>query len=339
MNFKKMKITLVHISVLVSVVILLTAATVYAAALSSDVQIHCDGKVITVEKSSKSVYRELHDNGITIGTFDRVLPGLDISVEDVEKIIVKRAVDVNVEINGVKMTYSTSMDTVEEFLKAKGMPATSHDIVEPALETPITEGMNIKVIRGIRVYTENVFEIPYETIRNTNDALPKDLVSVTRYGENGTRTQTVETIVCDGVEVSSRIVSDVVTKEPVAEILDVGTKENAVIAPDGTVYTYSKMITCTATAYDASYESNGPWGPYSATGKRLDSGMVAVDPRVIPLGTKLYIEAPDGSWVYGYSVAEDTGGAIKGNKVDLFFHSPTKMRQFGRRTANVYILD
>ena len=67
-------------------------------------------------------------------------------------------------------------------------------------------------------------------------------------------------------------------------------------------------------------------------------GCVAVDPRVIPLGTKLYIETPDGSFVYGHSIAADTGGAIKGNRVDLFFPTHSQALQFGRRNVNVYIL-
>jgi len=68
-------------------------------------------------------------------------------------------------------------------------------------------------------------------------------------------------------------------------------------------------------------------------------GVVAVDPKVIPLGTKLYIESPDGSYVYGCAVAGDTGGAIKGNRIDLFMDTYSECMQFGRRTMNVYILN
>ena len=72
---------------------------------------------------------------------------------------------------------------------------------------------------------------------------------------------------------------------------------------------------------------------------RAQRGVVAVDPRVIPLGTRLYIETADGSYIYGNAVAGDTGGAIKGNKIDLFMNSYSECMQFGRRTVNVYILD
>ena len=70
-------------------------------------------------------------------------------------------------------------------------------------------------------------------------------------------------------------------------------------------------------------------------------GVIAVDPKVIPLGSRVYIESSDGgkSWVYGFAVAADTGGAIKGNKIDLCYNTRAECLQFGRRSATVYILD
>ena len=104
-------------------------------------------------------------------------------------------------------------------------------------------------------------------------------------------------------------------------------------------FSYSRVLTCTATAYDASAESNGKWAGQTASGIPLERGVVAVDPRVIPLGTRLYIEAVDGSWTYGYAVAGDTGGAIKGNKVDLFMDTNAECIRFGRRQCKVYVLN
>ena len=86
-----------------------------------------------------------------------------------------------------------------------------------------------------------------------------------------------------------------------------------------------------ATAYDDSPESNGKWGPYSAMGNRLRYGVVAVDPSVIPLGTRLYIEG------YGEAIAEDTGGAIKGNRIDLFMDRASAQK-FGVQNVVVHIL-
>ena len=65
----------------------------------------------------------------------------------------------------------------------------------------------------------------------------------------------------------------------------------------------------------------------------------AVDPSVIPLGSRLFVIASDGSVVYGFATAEDTGGNIKGNKVDLYYNSDSLCRSFGRRNVTVYVLD
>ena len=90
------------------------------------------------------------------------------------------------------------------------------------------------------------------------------------------------------------------------------------------------MLICEATAYTG--------GGITASGLPAQYGRVAVDPRVIPLGSQLYIESEDGSYVYGYAVAADTGGAIKGNKVDIYLDSYNQAIQFGRRNLRVYVI-
>lgn len=338
---EQFKITLKHIAVITAAFVFVTAFTVYSNSLSDEVEIHCDGEIITVNKTSKSIYRVLKDNGITLGTYDSVEPGLDVSAEDVDKVYVNRAVDVMVTINGIEAEYTTSASTVAEFFKAKGISYSDKDIITPSLDEKITEDMEISITRAQKVVSEEIIDIPYETVKQDNASMGKNVEKVVQPGEVGKKVQQVVTYICDGEEVAREVVSEAVMKAPVTEIIDVGTNENVnvVVAPDGTAYTYTKMITCKATAYDDTYASNGHWGAITATGKALKSGMVAVDPRVIPLGTRLYIETPDKSWVYGYAVAEDTGGAIKGNRVDLFYPSTRTCMQFGRRDVNVYVLE
>lgn len=102
----------------------------------------------------------------------------------------------------------------------------------------------------------------------------------------------------------------------------------------GDVISYKKVMTCTATAYSC----EGYVG-HTATGTIARVGAIAVDPRVIPYGTRMYIVSNDGKYIYGYAVAEDCGGAIKGNKIDLYFNTIAECYQFGRRECTVYILD
>ena len=107
---------------------------------------------------------------------------------------------------------------------------------------------------------------------------------------------------------------------------------------------FREAIIMIASAYDLSYASTGKrpgdrgYG-ITASGTTARPGTVAVDPRVIPLGTRLYVESLDGTSDYGFAIAEDTGGAIKGHKIDLFFQSSSQAWSDGRRNVKIYILD
>ena len=88
-----------------------------------------------------------------------------------------------------------------------------------------------------------------------------------------------------------------------------------------------------ATAYDDSPESQGKWVGQTATGRKPQVGVIAVDPKVIPLGTELFVEG------YGKCVAGDTGGDVKGKRVDLFMNTKKECIEFGRRDLKIWILD
>ena len=111
------------------------------------------------------------------------------------------------------------------------------------------------------------------------------------------------------------------------------TSGNVIMTSSGESYTYVDVMTCSATAYTC----EGYVGhTYSGTLARV--GAIAVDPTVIPLGTKMYVVSNDGQYVYGYCVAEDIGGGIKGNKIDLYFDTYVECWDFGVRMCTVYIL-
>ena len=111
------------------------------------------------------------------------------------------------------------------------------------------------------------------------------------------------------------------------------TDGNVIMTSSGESYTYVDVMTCSATAYTC----EGYVGhTYSGTLARV--GAIAVDPTVIPLGTKMYVVSNDGQYVYGYCVAEDIGGGIKGNTIDLYFDTYAECWDFGVRMCTVYIL-
>lgn len=182
-------------------------------------------------------------------------------------------------------------------------------------------------------------DISYNTVKRLNPSLEAGTTQTVREGENGKKSVTYKVKYENGVEISREVVSETVIEAPVDKIVEYGNKNASANSPVNTgKLDYKYVITCNATAYDLSAEENGGYAGQTATGVPLDKGVIAVDPRVIPLGSRVYIEALDGSWSYGYAVAADTGGAIKGNRVDLCYRTRYECIQFGRRPCRVYVL-
>ena len=109
----------------------------------------------------------------------------------------------------------------------------------------------------------------------------------------------------------------------------------------GETLTYTKVLDVTASAYSDAPEENG-WGPVDYFGNRLKLGTIAVDPKVIPFGTSVYITGysfsglPEGGMI---AKATDSGSAIKGNRIDIFVPgSPKFVNQFGMQNVKVYVL-
>lgn len=177
--------------------------------------------------------------------------------------------------------------------------------------------------------------IPFETIRKRTSDLRVGTSRTTRAGVPGVALVTYRVTQAGEKVLSREEISRKVEKPPVAEVVEEGTASTLPnrgrYAARG-YYSGRRVLTMVATGYDPSPASNGGYSRTS-TGLRIGHGVVAVDPKVIPLGTKLYIEG------YGYAVAADVGGAIKGYRIDLGHDTAQNARKVGRRIVRVHILD
>lgn len=173
--------------------------------------------------------------------------------------------------------------------------------------------------------------IPYPTLRRSNSELRSGTSKTVRAGINGQKQTLYRVFLKDEVEVRRESVSTKVLKNPVPEIVAVGARS---FASRGGYFSGRKTVSMIATGYDPSPASNGGnTSGRSAIGLKVGHGVVAVDPKFIPLGTRLYVEG------YGYAVAGDTGGAIKGNRIDLGHDTAREAQNVGRRKVIVHILD
>lgn len=216
-----------------------------------------------------------------------------------------------------------------------------------AVEISVDKDSNIEDADSItikRVTYRNETEtqsVDFETVKKNSKDVDLGKTKVQTEGKQGEALVTKKCKYVDGKKVSSETVDTKITKEPVDKVVLMGTKGSNVSNPVGTftdmngnTVAYSSVVTGSGTAYTA------PAGSLTATGVTAYHGGVAVNPNIIPYGSKLYIVSTDGSFVYGYATAVDTGGALMSGTaiVDCFYNTYDECVSFGRRNVNVYIV-
>jgi 3D (Asp-Asp-Asp) domain-containing protein len=227
-------------------------------------------------------------------------------------------------------TIETTADTVLELLNGEGIRLTLLDRCSVKPATSLTDGMTVTLTR---VREERVTErttVPFTTRKRFTDSLREGQKKVVTPGKNGETITTYKVMYKDNVQTLRAKVSETKT-QPQTEVLLVGASRKVLASRSMPSLEGRRTMILTATAY--SPIGNGKWGMQTATpGVRCRYGIVAVDPRVIPLGTRLYVEG------YGECVALDTGGAIKGRRIDLFYPTERQASNYGRRKVRVTIL-
>ncbi|MBQ9414203.1 MAG: G5 domain-containing protein [Clostridia bacterium] len=269
---------------------------------------------------------------------------------------VKRAFDVTVSVDGVTRVTSMVDGTVADALKKAGIKLGAEDQINVPVETELTKATALQVSRVTYKERREVTVIEYTTSEEETADLDSGERVVATVGENGERTKVYRDRLLNGKVVSTELVSDSVTKEPVNELILVGTyiepevlynggggngvPVNGPVSGGGSTgsFSYTRAISGSGTAYT---NEGGVCGEYTASGMRAQRGVVAVDPNVIPYGTHLYI-AVEGYEDYGYCVAGDTGGFVYNGTntvADLFYDTMAECCSFGRRNITVYVLD
>ncbi|QUG39893.1 DUF348 domain-containing protein [Psychrobacillus sp. INOP01] len=302
------------------------------------IEITVDGEIQTLIATDDLVSEILAKANVAVTEHDAITPAANAEVGPDNKIAIEKAFGVKLLDGGeVKKVWSTST-TVADFLKQHNIQLSEFDRVEQKMDEVVVPNSEIQVVRVEKVTDVVEEETKFAVETKKEDSLLKGKEKVVQTGVNGTVSRTYEVVKENGKEVSRNMVSEKTIKEPTKKVVAVGTKvvtasvsrgANSSAAPSG-----GKEFYATATAYTA--YCNGCSG-ITATGVNLKSNpnlkVIAVDPSVIPLGSKVWVEG------YGYAVAGDTGGAIKGNKIDLFMPSKSQAYDFGRKKVLVKVLN
>lgn len=236
---------------------------------------------------------------------------------------------------GKEMSISTFKSNVKEVLESENIKYDSNDIISVSLDSKIKDDMKIEVIDVKEETIKESKTIPYEISVKEDSSLEKGQVETEKEGKQGKNELVYKVVYHNGKKVEKKFIEELVAEVPENKIIKKGTKVEVQVATSRSEISRNNStsssqsgrthMTVVATAYSGDGKTS--------TGTVPKWGTIAVDPSVIPYGTKVYIPQFDMTFV-----AEDTGGAIKGNKIDIFMSDSTRTKNWGRRTIDIYVL-
>ena len=304
-----------------------------------------DGRADVVWTQAADVGALLAQSGVAVRAGDVLSPSLSTPVTRGLTVTVRHAKRVTVSLGGRRSYLAVVGDTVADALVAAGIDPVSNPTVTPALTEKLVTGMTISAPRVFARVSRECVPMAFTRRVVWDPALPRGARQVVSHGATGYALRIYRSYVADGVE-GTRTLAAVRTVAPaVDEVVAVGTgtrsrRDAAIVASARTLARpldleppapgSGRPMRCVATGYAP---GSGGADHRCATGALATHGVIAVDPRVIPLGTHVYVPG------YGYAVAADTGGAIKGTRIDLCYDTYDEAIQWGRRTVTIVILD
>jgi uncharacterized protein YabE (DUF348 family)/3D (Asp-Asp-Asp) domain-containing protein len=274
-----------------------------------------DGRPITVRSSRKNLSTVLREAGIALGPADEIFPSLASEVTAGMEVTIKHAKAVNLRIGNSTSVLYTQSQTLKETLAEAGLALGPDDRVEPSPEVVVTNGMTARLVRvGGRSFIEKE-PVKRRTVFKPDESLTGSNTRIAQ-GKDGVLQREYRVVIEDGVEKEKKLVKEWQEPEVVNNVIYYAASAvNAVgITPEnlGSART-EPMYATWYNAASSGKPSTDPSYGFTRSGAVVTRGIVAVDPSVIPLGTRLYIPG------YGFAVAGDTGGGIAGKMIDLGF--------------------
>ncbi len=293
-----------------------------------------NGATYTLRTTAPTVGAALQEAGITVYLGDEVHPELGELLSAYMRVVILRSTPIIIEADGQRLQTRTRARTVADALAEQGLFLNGMDEVHPPLSTPLHDNLRIRVTRVqefVRIEDER---LPYETVYVPDDTLEIDHRRVVTPGRPGIFRRRYRVRIVDGQEVARTLEDAWVAQEPITHVIAYGRKiiTRTLETPDG-VITYWRRIRMLATSYSAStagVRPDAPWYGFTRLGYKMRHGIVAVDPRVIPLGSHVYVPG------YGKGFAADTGSRILGRRIDLGYDDDDLV--LWKQWVDVYLL-
>ena len=336
-----------YVVLLTMILVVSVTALLSQTAFATTYVINDGDRVVTYTSFATDPAEVLGQAGVPLEEYDTYTTE---AVDGEATITINRAHRITVRYCGETFSVSSQGETVEQLLQRLGLEVTEEDVLSHDLGEAVFDDMVLTVDRIITCRETFSATVPHETQYRAEETLPMGQEEVLTRGQDGELLRTAEVTYINGLETRRRILSETVLRQPVTEVIGVGSAELSreqeaerkpvigdgyILLPTGEVLTYTRSDTVEATAYT---HTDAGCDLITATGTTVHWGTVAVDPTRIPYGTRMFIIANDGSYVYGIATAEDCGGDIKGDRMDLYMPTYEQCRQFGRRRCTLYFL-
>lgn len=347
-RWKHENLRLIVISGIISIAMTFMLLVLLYGTSEKRVSVVLNGQETVVSTKQKDLQHLLDEQAIAVGPHDKVSVPLNAKIKDGDQIVIEQAIPITVKADGKTNTVYTTEKTVEAAIKELHISLRDLDKITPSLGTALKPNTTVKVVRVDKKITHTEHEIPFRVIKTADKSLEKGKLKMVAAGKNGHLVKSFEHVFEDGVLVSTTLITKVVEKSAVNKVVAVGTKKPPQVsilsasADSGSLSGFKVRKTLnnvTLTAYSAGVASTGksashPQYGITASGTKVKEGRtIAVDPDVIPLGWWVYIEG------IGFRRAEDTGSAINGNKIDVYYESESYANKFGKKRGyTVYVL-
>lgn len=338
-----------------------------------NVNLEADGDVKSVVFSEGTVADALKAANIKVNDSDSVTPSAGTTLEPDMKIKIKRWYTISINDAGKTVSKDVPEGTVAEALEFLGIKLSPTDKLNVKSDSKVEDNLKLKINRITYKTVQSKKAIAFKEVEKKTDKLYTGETEVQTDGSNGTKLITSQETYVNGKLTSTKKISEKTTKKAVNKVTLVGTAkrpepvqeetasessstsgenyfnknaadsasfssnaaEQTFTDMNGNTIKYLRSYTGSGTAYYA------PAGSSTASGRPAQPGNVAVNPNLIPYGSKLYIVSNDGQVCYGYATAADTGGALFDGSaiVDLYYNTLGECTQFGRRDVTIYVIE
>lgn len=345
--------------VLLSAILLFAVLTMFMSLLqpaeAKSISIVDNGVTSVIQTKSSDIQDVLAEQQIRVGPYDRLSMTTGELVEG-STIVIDRAKGVTVKADGKEAVKYTAADSVGEAIKELNLSLGGEDRVSPALNTPVTEGLEVVITRVRTEVVESSQAVAFQVVEQKNADLTEGKTKVVKTGQEGQVVVRTAKVYEDGKLVNERVIEKTVSKPAVHQVVAIGTKkpevktlsyngkpteaEAKIVQLNGKSVKVKRLLSnVTLTAYSADFASTGKrkgdkgYGITSSGAVVQEGRTIAVDPKVIPIGWWVYIEG------IGFRRAEDTGSAVKGKKIDVYFDSEKYADRFGKKKGyTVYVI-